>query len=261
MLKGFYTAASGMIAQQRVQETLANNIANINTPGYKADQTAVRSFPEMLMYQLGNKTNQAVKHPIGTLNSGVYVQEMIPNFIQGDLKETGITTDLAIVYNKLQDEHGELFFTLENEAGERRLTRNGNFTIDQEGMLVTNDGFYVLDQTGNSIATFDQAFTVTPDGVIQLLNGGNIPLGITYVEDANELAKEGNDVFRGEGIPVPAGSTFSIYQGFLERSNVDAAQTMTHMMQAFRLFEINQRVLKTYDESMGKAVNDIARLG
>lgn len=266
MLRGFYTAASGMIAQQRVQESLSNNIANVNTPGYKADQTATRSFPELLMHQIGkinnvNGFNSSTNRPIGPLSTGVYVQEMVPNFVQGDLKETGISTDVALVPSGLPDEDGNLFFTVQNEAGEARLTRNGNFTVDYQGRLVTNDGYFVLDQAGNQINTFAMEFTVSQEGVIQLPNGENIPLGITYVTNANELEKEGNGLFRGEGVQAPEDARFSVYQGFLERSNVDAARSMTDMIQAFRLFEINQRVLRAYDESMGKAVNDIARIG
>lgn len=268
MLRGFYTAASGMISQQRQQEALANNIANVNTPGYKADQTTLRAFPEMLMHQLGtskkiptlNGLNLPTNKRIGSLNTGVYVHELVPNFAQGDLKETSITTDFALVHGALPDEAGNLFFTVQNEAGDVRYTRNGNFTIDGNGALVTNEGYHVLDQAGNPIYTFDMEFTVTTDGVIQL-GGAEVQLGIAYVADANNLVKEGNGLFRGEGAAVPAGATYTIQQGFLERSNVDSLRAMTDMMQAYRMFETNQRVLKAYDESMGKAVNEIARLG
>lgn len=267
MLRGFYTAASGMIAQQRQQEALSNNIANANTPGYKADQAALRAFPEMLLQQMGSKNvptinglNLPTQHPIGSLNTGVYVQENVPNFIQGDIRETGMTTDLALVNGVLPDETGSLFFTVQNEAGEARYTRNGNFTVDGQGFLVTNDGYYVLDQAGNAIQTDGMEFTVTSDGTLQT-NGQNIPLGIAYTANANELAKEGNGLFSGEAGDVPAGTTFTLQQGFLERSNVDSLQSMTQMMESYRMFETNQRVLKAYDESMGKAVSEIGRLG
>lgn len=266
MLRGFYTAASGMIAQQRHQEALSNNIANANTPGYKADQTALRAFPELLLQEMGTKKiptinglSLPIQKPIGSLNTGVYVQENLPNFVQGDVRETGITTDLALVNGDMPDETGSLFFTVENDAGEARYTRNGNFTVDGQGLLVTNNGYYVLDQEGNPIQTGGMEFTVTPDGTLQTA-GQTIPLGIAYTANANQLSKEGNGLFSGETDNTPAG-TFTVQQGFLERSNVDSLQAMTQMMESYRIFETNQRVLKAYDESMGKAVSEIGRLG
>ena len=112
MLRGFYTAASGMLAQQRHQEALANNIANMNTPGYKADQATIRSFPEMLIHAQGSKklsTGRNVKIPtnqmVGTINTGVYVQEYVPNITQGGLRETGMETDFALVQTDVPDEN------------------------------------------------------------------------------------------------------------------------------------------------------------
>ncbi|GGB52156.1 flagellar hook-basal body complex protein FlhO [Lentibacillus populi] len=267
MLRGFYTAASGMIAQQRRQEALSNNIANANTPGYKADQPTLRAFPELLIQQMGAKSipttkglNLPTQNPLGSLNTGVYVQETVPNYAQGDIRETGISTDVALINGELPDETGSLFFTVQNEAGEQRYTRNGNFTVDGQGFLVTNQGYYVLDQAGNPIQTNGMDFDVTDNGVIQI-GGQTAPLGIAYAANADELEKEGNGLFNGEAGAVPAGATFNVKQGFLERSNVDALQAMTQMMESYRSFETNQRVLKAYDESMSKAVNEIGRLG
>ncbi|MCC2252311.1 MAG: flagellar hook-basal body protein [Bacillota bacterium] len=266
MLRGFYTAASGMIAQQRQQEAFSNNISNANTPGYKADQTSLRAFPEMLLNQMGGKEvptstsmHVPIQQPIGSLNTGVYVQETIPNFTQGDMRETGIATDLAIVNGELPDEAGSLFFTVQDTDGEIRYTRNGNFTVDGQGYLVTNQGFYVLDQSGEPIYTNGMEFSVTPDGLLQTPEQ-SVNLGVAYATDANGLTKEGNGLYAGDAADLPPGVTFSIKQGFLERSNVDSLQSMTQMMESYRLFETNQRVLKAYDESMGKAVSEIARL-
>ncbi|WP_100009918.1 flagellar hook-basal body protein [Lentibacillus sediminis] len=267
MLRGFYTAASGMISQQRQQEALSNNMTNVNTPGYKADQTAVRAFPELLIQQMGSGNspvrhgfNVPVKQPIGSLNTGVYVQETIPDFAQGDVRETGISTDMALRDGDLPDPTGRLFFTVQNDEGETRYTRNGNFTVDGQGFLTTAQGYYVLDQAGNPIETDGMEFTVTPDGMVQA-EGAAIPLGISYIADANDLVKEGNGLFAGDAEAVPAGATFTIQQGALEQSNVNSQETMTQMMEAYRMFELNQRVLRAYDENMGRAVSEIARLG
>src|SRR5699024_5039331 len=266
MLRGFYTAASGMISQQRQQEALANNIANANTPGYKADQPTLRAFPELLMRETGSQNiptkyglNVPVENPVGPLNTGVYVHEIIPNYDQGDIRETNQPTDLAIVNGVLPDEAGGLFFTVQHETGDVRYTRNGQFTVDGDGFLTTSQGYYVLDEMGNPIQTGGMDFDVTEDGVLQV-DGQAIPLDIRYTDNVHALTKEGAGLLAGDAGVVPAGATFSIRQGFLERSNVDAAKTMTQMMEAYRMFETNQRVLKAHDESMDKAVNDIARI-
>ncbi|RYG71615.1 flagellar hook-basal body protein [Lentibacillus lipolyticus] len=266
MLRGFYTAASGMIAQQRRQEALSNNIANANTPGYKADQPVVKAFPEMLMYRMGGKeipTERGlqfpVREPIGSLHTGAYVQEHVPNYGQGDIRDTGNATDLALIHGAIPDEAGSIFFTVQNADGEVSYTRNGNFTVDGNGFLTTKQGYYVLDEAGDPIQTGGMEFDVTEQGVVQA-GGQATPLGIVYAADANALEKQGNGLFTGDAGAVPAGAGFTVRQGALERSNVDALQAMTQMMESYRTFETNQRVLKAYDKSLGKAVTEIARL-
>ncbi|SEA68661.1 flagellar basal-body rod protein FlgG [Thalassobacillus cyri] len=271
MLRGFYTAASGIIAQQRRQEALSNNMANANTPGYKSDQGVMRAFPELLMQRVeaksippGRGLHVPVNQKIGSLNTGAYLQETIPDFAQGDIRETGVGTDMALINGNLPDEMGSLYFTVQSDDGEARYTRNGNFTVDGQGYLVTQEGAYVLDESGDPIAVDGMEFQVSTDGTVSLA-GGDIPLGISYIANSQSLVKEGNTTFRldeGEALDARqvAGVDFSVQQNHLERSNVDAGKTMTEMMNTYRNFEMNQRVLKAYDQSMDKAVNEIGRL-
>lgn len=267
LLRGFYTAASGMIAQQRQQEALSNNIANANTPGFRADRTPLRAFPEMLMERTGSKQlpiegslNLPTSELLGAMNSGVYVQETIPDFTQGSLQQTDIPTDLALSELNVPDEQGGLFFTVENADGDMRFTRNGHFTVEANGFLTTAQGHYVLNETGDRIQTDHQDFTVGENGTVELLTG-QTSLGISYVADTFSLRKEGDDLFEGEGGIPPAGATYTVHQGELEQSNVDSGQSMAEMMSSYRLFEANQKVLKAYDESMGRTVSEIGRLG
>ncbi|TFE04096.1 flagellar hook-basal body protein [Jeotgalibacillus salarius] len=278
MFRGFYTVATGMLAQQRKTEMLTNNMSNVNTPGFKADQASMRAFPEMLLSSLGeskvptqNGMSSNRMTQVGGLNTGVYMQEAVPLFTQGDLRETGLTTDLAILQGDLPINEetgipGALFFALENEDGTDRYTRNGNFALDADGFLTTPGGQYVLDDNGERIELENDRFEVTDGGQI-IQNGENVArIGVAYSDDPRALVKEGNELYRApEGTVYPsaydvADAGFTMTQGSLERSNVDSARTMTDLMTSYRSFEANQKVLQAYDRSMEKAVNEVGRL-
>lgn len=273
MLRGFYTAASGMIAQQRKQETLSNNIANAQTPGYKQDTASLRAFPELLLQSsgrtelpAGKKLHIPLQSRIGSINSGVYVQEAATDFSQGSLRETGVGTDMALINGNTPDEEGSFFYTVQDETGETSFTRSGNFTVDQEGFLTTNEGMYVLDQAGEPVFTDGLEFQVDENGTLQA-GEQIVPLGIAYIADVNDLVKEGGGLFRlGEDLDQAVNArtmpdaTFRVQQQALEASNVDSLQAMTEMMTAYRSFETNQTVLKAYDQSMERTVNEIGKL-
>ncbi|MCA1032066.1 flagellar hook-basal body protein [Bacillus timonensis] len=275
MLRGFYSAASGMYAQQRRTEMLTNNIANANTPGFKADQSSLRAFPEMLLQRMEATSTQNPRKgfltttQIGSMNSGVYLQEATSLFKQGGIRETGVKTDLALIDGVLPidpttNKKGALFFTVQNNAGELRYTRNGNFTQDASGYLTTNEGFYVLDTTGNPIQLTSNNFSISSKG--EVIEDGSIKakLNIALSNNPNNMVKEGSGLFRSDEGLVSANDapnvSFTLQQGFLEQSNVDVAQAMTEMMTAYRAFEANQKILQAYDKSMDKAVNEIGRL-
>lgn len=278
MFRGFYTVASGMIAQQRRTEMLTNNMANANTPGFKAEQSSIRSFPEMFMSSIESTRIPTEKglnlnglNPIGPLSTGVYMQETLPLFMQGQLQETELSTDFALVDGNLPTNEetgvqGAIFFTLENVAGGQVYTRNGNFALDSQGFLTTPSGYYVLDPNGNRIALQNDDFHVTESGVI--MEGGNAvaTLGISFADSPHTLMKQADGLFvteNGENL-VPANgipnATYAVQQGFIERSNVDPSRTMTEMLTAYRAFEANQKVLQAYDRSMEKAVNEVGRV-
>lgn len=275
MFRGFYTVASGMLSQQRKTEMLTNNMSNANTPGFKADQASMRAFPEMLMERMDstsipteNKLSLPFNQKVGALNTGVYMQETIPSFSQGDLQETGRSLDIALldVSMPANEEAGSVFLAVEGADGNPRYTRNGNLTVNGNGFLTTNSGFYILDENGERIQLDSDRFTVGEKG--QILVDENIvaTLGVGYSEDPNRLVKQGDGIFATEGnVPLPdayeeADVSFTTKQGFLERSNVDASRTMTDMLSAYRAFEANQKVLQAYDRSMEKAANEIGRV-
>lgn len=279
MFKGFYTVTSGMTAQQRKTEILTNNMANANTPGYKSEQTTIRSFPDMLMSAItsnGIPTEKGLNilqaTPVGTLNAGVYLQESLSHHTQGALLETGLSTDVALIDGALPVDEasgkpGSIFFRLQHPDGNEAYTRNGNFTLDGQGNLVTGMGLYVLDRNGERIQLQSDDFTISPDGMIIDENGVQAAqLGVSFAANTDVLMKQDNGLFRmleGEALPSAydaAGVTFSLQQQYLEGSNVDAAQSMTSLLSAYRAFEANQKVLQAYDKSMDKAVNEIGKV-
>ncbi|MFD0050346.1 flagellar hook-basal body protein [Actinomycetes bacterium NPDC127524] len=279
MLRGFYTAASGMIAQQRKTEMLTNNLSNADTPGFKTDQSSLRSFPDMLLERIDrnavpaeNGLSLPVSSTVGNLSTGIYMQEATPLFSQGDTKETQRNTDVALVdgdmpVNAANGKKGSIFFTVENADGQSRYTRNGNFALDGQGYLTTSAGDYVLDDNKKRIKLNSENFTVSDTGYIEENGQPVARLGISFSDNPYQLVKEGDGLFK-----APAGTVlnsaytspnvnFTMKQGFIESSNVDQSRTMTDMMSAYRSFEANQKILQAYDRSMDKAVNEVGKLG
>ncbi|WP_335871197.1 flagellar hook-basal body protein [Bacillus sp. 2205SS5-2] len=265
MFRGFYTVASGMLAHQRKTEMLSNNLANANTPGYKSDQSAMRAFPEMLLQRMSADqlpTENGLRIPGANslktgLNTGVYMQEAIPLYLQGDIRQTNKSTDLALV----DQGPGMSLFTVQLPDGGINYTRNGNFSLDHDGNLVTGGGLFVLDEKGEKITLQSEEFTVLANGTITQNNTEVAKLGISYAENPLILKKEGGGIYSIEENNLPqATENASVQQGFLEGSNVDEGRTMTDMLSAYRAFEANQKVLQAYDRSMEKAVNEVGRV-
>lgn len=277
MLRGFYTAASGMLTQQRQTEMLTNNLANANTTGFKADQSSIRSFPEMLLQRMESKnipTDNSLQLPVsknvGSISTGVYVQDVTPLFSQGDVQETELKTDIALINGSMpadaNGKMGTVMFVVENSNGEMRYTRNGNFTLDGTGYLTTSEGNYVLDQNNERIQLNSDDFTINQDGTISENNQAVARLGVAFAENPDSLVKEGGGLFRAAEDELTdayneAEVSFTLNQGVLEGSNVDESQTMTELMAAYRSFEANQKMLQAYDRSMDKAVNEVGKLG
>jgi flagellar basal-body rod protein FlgF len=279
MLRGIDTAASGMIALQRRQEALTNNLANIETPGYKKVDSTLRAFPEMLLERINdskNSPNPPGYSWIGSMQQGVYAQENISNFLQGDLVTTDNPFDVAIDDRAIPLQNGQkpgLFFAVTNAAGEIRYTRNGRFTVDEAGQLRTMEGFLVLNQAGRPIQTEANL----AGGEVSITANGEIiafpddparrrvldQIGLVLIENPNDLLKEGNGTYKLEGqnpaflVELPAGVT--LHHKTIEKSNVDPTMTMTSMMENVRLYEANQKVLQAYDRSL-ELLNSIGRV-
>lgn len=276
MFKGFYTAASGMIAQQRRTELLTNNMANAETPGFKSDQSTIRSFPDMLMSaideeKLPTENGLAVRtnDVVGSVTAGLYMQEIFANQQQGQLMQTDLPTDIALISGDLpvnaEGVQAAVFYRLQADDGEAELyTRNGNFTLDGAGYLTAADGKYVLSTAGEPIQLQSNDFQVTADGTVTE-NGAQVAqIGIAIAENPEAMLLKQDAGYYATAnnaeLPAAQAGTYSMQQMFLERSNVDTAKTMTDLMTAYRAFEANQKVLTAYDASMQKAVTEIGKV-
>ncbi|MDT2044888.1 flagellar hook-basal body protein [Priestia flexa] len=270
MFKGFYTATAGMLSQQRRTDMLTNNIANANTPGFKEDQGVIRAFPEMLLQRIEEqqkgKTVTRSQENIGSLNTGVYLQETVPNFVQGDLQQTDYQTDLALLQTNLPDQNGGLFFVVQSSEDNLSYTRNGNFSVDPAGFLTTNNGEYVLNINNETINVGSEEFKVDNQGNVMVNGEVTGQLNIAYADSMETIIKTGNGLYQTEnGEPLPSTiengeASYEIKQGFVERSNVNMSQTMTELLTAYRTFEANQKVMQAYDRSMEKAANEIGKV-
>ncbi|WML39361.1 flagellar hook-basal body protein [Neobacillus sp. OS1-2] len=277
MLKGLYSAASGMYSLERKQEALANNLANAQTPGFKKDDTVLRAFPNLLMTRIrdfnengnGSGASQIPGQPvpIGELSTGVYAQERIPSFQQGSLVQSSLPLDVAIDDQAIpmQNVSGRIikptaFFAVQMPDGGVGYTRNGKFDLDSNGNVVTSDGYRVLGanhqplQLANGIRKED--LQINGDGQITV-NSANVgQIGIAVVQNPFELRRLGGNVYQSD-TQAPfiqdAGGVnpgVSLQQGYVEQSNVDAGQTMSEMMLTVRGYEANQKVITVYDQSL-----------
>lgn len=266
MDKGIYTALSGGLAQSHEIELIANNLANANTPGFKRDTGTFNEYltemrrpdsPEGLQREISNST-LIDGRPQGDKSfvemDGVYTQ-----FAQGGLKRTNNPLDLAL--------EGKGFFEVLTPSGVR-YTRQGNFSLSRDGILVTASGYPVLSK-GDGVAPEQRTIRIG-EGAVEISPVGDIRqqnqvLGqVSIVEFAENqwLEKVGNAFFRNvreenekKGIPAES----RIHQGFIENSNVNAIHEMTRLIEATRTYESHLQAIKTYQEIDTRSVNDISR--
>lgn len=255
MLRGLYTAGTGMLVERSRMDVVTNNIVNADTLGYKTDTMISRSFADMLLSRLNdpNIVYQRSTPTIGDHNTGVHVDELITSFAQGTPEQTNLRTDLCIV--------GNGFFAVNTPEGER-YTRAGNFSLDNEGYLLNMDGYYVLDSSSNPIQLTSDRFRITEDGTILNLdeNAEVGKLRIVEFEDISQLRKQGDSLYFDYGGANPQEAEGSqVLQGYIETSNVSIAAEMVDMIITNRTYEANQSALRMIDSTLELAANNIAR--
>ena len=253
MIRGLYTAATGMNVQSKKMDVISNDLANVNTTGYKKDTMVITSFQETLMKRINDmQNNMPNDEQIGTMSLGAKVAEVYTHFTQGSVISTGESADVAI--------QGDGFFVVNTPNGQA-YTRDGNFSINQNGDLVTKEGYSVMGQNG--AISFGEDFLIE-GGKINIKENGDVYLDQTYIDtldmanfaDTRALTKM-NDNLYSCNAPRTA-FTGSLIQGFLETSNVNSVTAMVDMITVSRAYETNQKMVQVHDTLLGKAVNEIA---
>ena len=267
MTRGLYIAASGMLNGLHRQDSIANNLANIDTPGYKRDVTISEAFPSMLLRrvhdieQVTPKLNIDRRPYIGTLGTGVLATDVLQDFSQGALQHTGNALDLAIVDPPPQPNQASsrAFFVVQTPQGVR-YTRNGSFQVNSQMQLVTSVGHTVLDTQGNAITVPGGSLQVGSDG--GLWSGGNQVATLQLVDiSPTALAKQGDSLYSlAAGAPTAqAIAGTSIQAGYLERSNINVVTEMVNMISVLRAYEANQRALHAQDDATDIAIREVGR--
>lgn len=266
MVKGLYTAYTGMVEEMRRMDVMTNNLANANTTGYKKEGTVNQSFDDQLALKIKDTSEPVYERRLGDVNLGVKVGETYRDHGQGSFFVTDNTYDVAL--------DGEGFFAIEfrakNGQTSIKYTRDGAFTVNREGYLMTKDGDYVLNANGARNSAGGQAnyvrvdpnqeVTIDTDGIVWQNNAQVAQIGLVDFEDYNYLEKYGENLFD----VVPGGrmieSDANIEQGCLEMSNVNIVTEMVEMITITRAYEANQKIITTIDGTLDKAVNTVGQI-
>ena len=254
MIRSLMTAASGMKAQQKQVDSLANNIANVNTTGFKRSELSFRSLLYQTLREPGAPVAATQMSPTGLqIGSGVEVAGSYKDFRQGELVGTGGQLDLAI--------QGEGFFRVRLPNGEFRYSRDGNFHIDGNGALVTSEGYFL--EGAPAIPSDTVAVIVAEDGTIAAQSSDDQPpavlgtLNLFRMPNPAGLKAHGGNLYsetESSGAPQeqPPGvsGTGTIRQGYLERSNVAVVDELVSLILAQRNYEVNSRAVRVSDEML-----------
>ncbi|MBM7615140.1 flagellar hook-basal body protein [Alkaliphilus hydrothermalis] len=360
MLRGLYTAVSAMQTTEKKIDVMANNMANVNTTGFKKDVVVSETFSEVLLHKIngelpteafnkstrvevevkngsyhlstqggffmaktpdgisynretsfavdkdgylrtysrdvegrvdasqgnyilnsnkqpifvgsgdfeimptgnvvangqivGNMITRGGPNTIGTINGGIGILKIEANFSQGTIEATGNNLDMAI--------QGNGFFKIADGNGNTYYTRNGNFTLNSNGEIVTSEGYFLLNDEGASILVEGNDFQVSEKGELIINNQPVDKIDVVDIRNVSDLRKHGEGYYKVvDGATAETQSfTGGLLQGYLESSNVNTIKEMVQMISAYRTYESNQKVVKAYDELLHRAVNEIGKL-
>ncbi len=257
MIRGLFTAYTGMVNEQKRLDVISNNMANAATVGYKTERVSSQAFNQKLTLKIRDESVAYNEQAIGHMSLGVKIGEVYTDYGQGSLRETESTYDLAL--------EGKGFFQINyhNRDGSTstKYTRDGSFTMTKEG--------YIVDMDGNNLVSENGVLQVPPDAVDVLIDESGYVyadeqlvdrIALVDFEDYDFLEKFGENMYQTvlgfTQIPAEAG----IRQGFTEQSNVNAVNEMVDLITVTRAYDAGQKVISTIDTMIDKAVNEVGRV-
>lgn len=264
MVKGLYTAFTGMVNEQKRLDVLSNNLANADTNGYKKEGTTSQTFADELAIRIKDTSYYGMPKKLGVMSMGVHIGETYTDYSQGNYKITDNQTDFAI--------NGNGFFAISytDKAGNTsvKYTRDGAFIVNTQGYLVTKDGDFVLNRNGAMNTDPNSRIQVNSNLPIVVTADGNIyqndvlvgDIGLVDFADYDYIAKFGENLYDiVDGATIVA-SEATMDQGCLEASNVNVVSEMVNMITISRAYQAGQKVINAVDETLDKAVNQVGRV-
>jgi len=248
MIQGLYAAASGMLAVEARQDTIANNIANASTVGYRREAPVQLGFYQVFSEILRRPVHFNLEPaPAG----GVKLVETFTNALEGILQTTDNPLHMAL--------RGPGYFAVDTPNGER-YTRAGDFTVDADGPLATRDGYKVASTTGTPIDARGGVMNVDREGRVRIDGVAAGQIRIIEFETPERLLREGDNLYRAseevlQRSAVATGTTVEHKQ--LELSNTSLPLEMTQLMLGLRAYEANQRVIQAIDGTVERLINQV----
>lgn len=249
MIKGLYSAASGMMLGLVRMDALSNNLANVNTCGFKKDIVVSTAFPDMLLSRLEKQENGASGsfRQIGKLGTGACAGLQTSDFSQGNMKRTDNPLDIALANSS--------YFVVETANGER-FTRNGQFKLTDTGLLT--------DQSGNPVMDINNEQIIV-EGDLQVDKQGNISVNgeefstfkiVSFADQTNTMTKMGNSLWQSS-TPYTEDANPQVMQNYVEDSNVNAVSEMIEMIKVTRAYESLQKIVQAQDESLQTVIEKV----
>lgn len=252
MVRGLYTAYTGMVNSQKRMDVVSNNLANATTTGYKKEGLTTQSFDEMYALKIKDLTVGHLNENIGSLSLGAKIGESYRDWSQGSFVSTDNNYDFAL--------SGKGFFNISftNKAGETftMYSRDGSFQMNQEGYLVTKDGDFVLGESGPiQLPTNIDKLEVQPTGEIYADGVYVDTFVLTDFEDYNYLEAYGENLYRTVDGAAQTDCTATVNQGYTEASNINVVSEMVEMISIAREYESGQKVINAVDDMLSKMVS------
>lgn len=240
MNRGFYNAASSMLTIQKNMQSIANNIANSSTVGYKREQSLEGSFEQMMVNYKGEQ--------LGVISTKTGQRDNVTIHTQGSFITTNRALDVAL--------GGEGFFKLQDGDGNVQYTRNGTFFMDNKGFIVDKNGYYLMGENGKIQIPEDN---IIGNGTIKINTKGEFYINDTKLDtigvvNLQDPLKNDFGYYQGSAeIPTEA----KVYQGFLEASNVNMSDELTNMIINQRSYQLNGKMISTQDELNKKVIAEL----